>query len=102
MGQGVGRGRSGLPERRAAVSEAYSARSAGGSGGERAAAWLSFMAAPAFATMALITAHPGGGMAPLCMGVEHGPLVSGMVPMYLMMGAFHSGPWLRMIARWRS
>jgi hypothetical protein len=75
------------------VSEAYSARSAGGSGGERAAA---------FATMALITAHPGGGMAPLCMGVEHGPLVSGMVPMYLMMGAFHSGPWLRMIARWRS
>jgi hypothetical protein len=82
------------------MSEAYSARSAGGCAAvARAAAdWLSFMAAPAFAVMAFMTARLGGGVEQACMGVEHGSLISGMVPMYLMMGALHSGPWLRLIA----
>ncbi len=71
----------------------------GGAAVARAAAdWLSLAAAPAFAAMALVTARLGGGMAPVCAGVEHGSLMSGMVPMYLMMGAFHVAPWLRLIA----
>ena len=88
------------------MSEAYSARSDGGGDGAafaRAAAdWLSLAAAPAFAFMALMTAYLDGGLAPVCMGVEHGSPMSGMVPMYLMMSAFHSGPWLRLIAGVRS
>jgi hypothetical protein len=29
---------------------------------------------------------------------EHGSLLSGMVPMYLLMSAFHSSPWLKLIS----
>jgi hypothetical protein len=72
-----------------------------GAGVARAAAdWLGLAAAPAFATMALMTGCLGGGTEPLCSA--HDSLMSGMVPMYLLMSAFHVGPWLRMIARWRS
>ena len=63
-----------------------------------AAECLSLAAAPAFATMALMTAALGGGMDPLCSSAPHGSIMSGMVPMYLMMSAFHSGAWLRLIA----
>jgi hypothetical protein len=71
---------------------------ADGAAGARAAAdWLTLAAAPAFATMALLTAALGGGAEPLCTA-EHGTLLSGMVPMYLMMTAFHVAPWLRLIA----
>jgi len=62
-----------------------------------AADWLGLAAAPTFATMALLTAVLGGGAAPLC-AAEHGPLMSGMVPMYALMSAFHVAPWLRLIA----
>ena len=62
-----------------------------------AADWLGLAAAPAFATMALATAVLGAGAAPLC-SPEHGSLVSGMAPMYVLMSAFHAGPWLRLIA----
>jgi hypothetical protein len=83
------------------MSDACLAHSPGRAAAARVAAdWLSLAAAPAFATMALATAHLGGGMAPVCMA-EHGSLMSGMVPMYLMMGAVHSGRWLRLIAGWR-
>jgi hypothetical protein len=67
-----------------------------------AAEWLSLAAAPSFATMALMTAGLGGGMDPLCSEMQHGSIMSGMVPMYLMMGALHSAPWLRLIAGRRS
>jgi hypothetical protein len=60
-----------------------------------AADWLGLAAAPAFAMMALMTGALGGGAEPLCSA--HGSLMSGMVPMYLLMTAFHAGPWLRMI-----
>ncbi len=93
------------------MSGACPASLTGGGGGvlaplARAAAdWLGLAAAPAFAMMALMTAGLGAGVAPVCMGAEHGSPMSGMVPMYLMMSAFHSGPWLRLIAgrgrRWR-
>jgi hypothetical protein len=50
--------------------------------------------------MALMTAAFGGGMEPLCSA--HGSLMSGMIPMYVLMSAFHVGPWLRLIAGWRN
>jgi hypothetical protein len=59
---------------------------------------LSLAAAPAFLTMALVTALLGGGADPLCSAMGHGSLMSGMAPMYLLMGAFHIAPWLRLIA----
>jgi len=64
--------------------------------------WLGLAAAPAFAMMALMTICLSGGMDPLCSATPFGSLVSGMVPMYLMMSAVHSAPWLRLIASWRS
>jgi hypothetical protein len=67
-----------------------------------AADWLGLAAAPAFATMALVTAGLGGGMEPLCSVTQQGSLLSGMVPMYLMMSAFHTAPWLRLISGRRS
>jgi hypothetical protein len=60
-----------------------------------AADGLGLAAAPAFAAMALTTAALGGGAEPLCSA--HGSLMSGMVPMYLLMSAFHVGPWLRLM-----
>ena len=59
---------------------------------------LSLAAAPTFAVMALLSAIPGGG-APdlLCSAASASPL-GGMIPMYLLMSAFHSAPWLRLIA----
>jgi hypothetical protein len=91
------------------MSAAWSANSAGaGSHGDGAAVarvaadWLSLAAAPTFAMMALMTAVLGGGAEPLCSATQHGSLMSGMVPMYLLMGAFHSAPWLRLISGRRS
>jgi hypothetical protein len=67
-----------------------------------AADWLGLAAAPAFVTMALMTFCLGGEAQPLCVAPEHAALMSGMVPMYFMMGAFHSAPWLRLIAGCRT
>jgi hypothetical protein len=61
--------------------------------------WLSLAAAPTFAIMALLTGALGGG-APdiLCAASQGGSPLSGMVPMYLLMTAFHLAPWLRLIS----
>ncbi len=60
--------------------------------------WLSLAAAPTFAIMALLTAVVGGGpLDALCSAATASP-VGGMVPMYLLMSAFHSAPWLKLIA----
>jgi len=68
-----------------------------------AADWLSLAAAPTFAIMALVTGLLGGGaMDALCSASHGGSLLGGMVPMYTLMAAFHSGSWLRLISRWRS
>ncbi|OKO73986.1 hypothetical protein AC629_35635 [Bradyrhizobium sp. NAS80.1] len=64
------------------------------------ARWLGLAAAPTFAIMALLTAVLGGPADMLCSG-EHGSLLSGMVPMYLLMSAFHSTAWLKLIAERR-
>ena len=64
-----------------------------------ATGWLSLAAAPTFAIMALMTAAVGGGDA-LCSAAGAAPL-GGMVPVYLLMSAFHSAPWLKLISRRR-
>ena len=66
--------------------------------GWRAADLLSFAAAPTFAVMALVTAVGGGGpLAALCSAGPDASVLSGMVPMYVLMSAFHAAPWLRLI-----
>ncbi len=62
--------------------------------------WLSLAAAPTFAMMALLTRIYGGGMPDmLCSAAQDISPLSGMVPMYLLMSAFHSAPWLKLILR---
>jgi hypothetical protein len=64
-----------------------------------AAGWLSLAAAPTFAIMALLTAVLGGGSADmLCSAAHDASPLSGMVPMYVLMSAFHSAPWLKLIS----
>ncbi|MER8394643.1 hypothetical protein NKH80_13255 [Mesorhizobium sp. M0904] len=62
-----------------------------------AADWLSFAAAPAFATMALLT-FLGGAPDMMCSTGQDASPLGGMVPMYLLMSAFHLGPWLRRVS----
>ena len=63
-----------------------------------AADWLCLAAAPIFAIMALLTGVVGGGPADMLCATAHGSLLNGMVPMYLLMSAFHSAPWLKLIS----
>ncbi|WP_411971019.1 hypothetical protein [Mesorhizobium sp. CA16] len=58
--------------------------------------WLCLAATPTFATMALLTAAHGGEDM-MCM--SGASALGGMVPMYLLMAAFHLAPWLRLAAR---
>ena len=64
--------------------------------------WLCLAAAPAFAIMALLTGISGGGAADmLCSTADAFPL-GGMVPMYLLMSAFHLAPWLKLFSHRRN
>ncbi len=64
---------------------------------------LSLAAAPTFAIMALLTGIQDGGMSGmLCSAAHDASPLSGMVPMYLLMSAFHSAPWLKLVAGRRS
>jgi hypothetical protein len=62
----------------------------------RLAKWLCLAATPTFAIMALLTGLHGSPMDTLCSSGRAAPL-SGMIPMYLLMSAFHSSPWLKLI-----
>ena len=63
---------------------------------------LSLAAAPTFAIMALLTVIQGDGMQDMvCAAAPNASPLTGMVPMYLLMSAFHSAPWLRLITNWR-
>jgi hypothetical protein len=79
-------------------------RSEGGHGSARPAAdWLCLAAAPTFAIMALLTSVLGASQPDiLCSTAEHTSPLSGMTAMYLLMSAFHSPPWLKLIARRRN
>jgi hypothetical protein len=49
--------------------------------------------------MALLTVVLGSSAPdPLC-SAAHASALTGMVPMYLLMSAFHLAPWLRLISR---
>ena len=65
-----------------------------------AADFLYLAAAPTFAIMALLSAVLGGGP-PDALCLSASPL-SGMVPMYWLMSAFHLAPWLKLISRRRN
>ncbi len=61
---------------------------------------LPLAAAPTFALMALLTWISGSDAPAMLCSVTHGAsALCGMVPMYLLMSAFHSAPWLKLIAR---
>jgi hypothetical protein len=73
----------------------------GGAAVSRLVRWLALAATPTFAIMAVLTAMIGGGPADMLCAAGHGAMLGGMVPMYLLMSAFHAGAWLRLIAeRW--
>jgi hypothetical protein len=66
------------------------------------AKWLHFAAAPTFTTMALLTVvFDSAAPSVLCSAASSSTL-DGMAPMYLLMAAFHLGPWLRLISRRRN
>jgi hypothetical protein len=84
------------------MSEACSDANAGGAKRQNAAASgaaskLGLAASPTFALMALLTSGGSVGSAGmLCSTADMSPL-SGMPAMYLLMSAFHAGPWLTLI-----
>jgi hypothetical protein len=66
------------------------------------AKWLRLAAAPTFAVMALLTVVFDSGLSNALCSAAGGLGLSGMAPMYLLMGVFHSAPWLKLISRRRN
>jgi hypothetical protein len=67
-----------------------------------AAGWLGLAAGPTFAAMALLTCVASGDADMMCSAAQDASPLSGMIPMYLLMSAFHSAPWLKLITNWLS
>jgi hypothetical protein len=65
-----------------------------------AAGWLGIVATPTFIGMALLSYASGADGTMNC-SASAMSLWGGMVPMYALMGIFHSGAWLRRLARRR-
>jgi hypothetical protein len=63
-----------------------------------AADFLCLAAAPTFGIMALLTGVLGGGPPDMLCSAQDASPLGGMVPMYLLMSAFHSAPWLKLIS----
>jgi hypothetical protein len=93
------------------MTEAHRVDPAGGAGCDHDGAsaalgiakWLSLAATPTFAIMALLTGVLGGGRPDvLCSAAHDASPLTGMVPMYLLMSAFHSAPWLKLVSSRRS
>lgn len=74
----------------------------GNAAAKGAADFLYLAAAPTFAIMALLTGVLGGGSADALCSIAGASQLGGMMPMYLLMSAFHSAPWLKLIAGRRS
>ncbi len=64
-----------------------------------AADWVCLAAAPTFAIMGLLAGVLHGPENMICSAAHGASPLSGMVGMYLLMAAFHSAPWLRLITR---
>lgn len=62
----------------------------------RAADGLCLAAAPTFALMALFSYLSSGELGMQCIAMSGASSLSGMPVMYLLMGAFHLSPWLRL------
>ena len=62
---------------------------------------LSLAAAPTFAIMALVTVIQGDGMQGMLCAARNASPLTGMATMYLLMGAFHLAPWLKLIVNRR-
>lgn len=63
---------------------------------------LSLAAAPTFALMALLAGIPDSGAHQMsCAAAMHMSPLTGMLPMYVLMSAFHVTPWLKVISRGR-
>ena len=61
--------------------------------------FLSLAAAPTFALMALLAgAIDAAPQDLLCSNTQHASPLNGMVVMNLLMSAFHSAPWLKLIS----
>jgi hypothetical protein len=83
------------------MGEAYSGESRNVAAG--AVDFLSLAAAPTFAIMALLTgALDAGPPDMLCSAKQPASPLNGMVVMYLLMSAFHSAPWLKLISSRRN
>ena len=68
-----------------------------GAGRLRVTDALALAASPTFAVMGLSTSVLGGGPTEmLCAAAQQSPL-SGMTAMYLLMSAFHAGPWMKLM-----
>ena len=74
----------------------------GGNATPGVARWLGLVAAPTFAIMALWNGLFSGQPDMLCMAMQGSSPMSGMTIMYLLMSAFHSAPWVKLIAGPRS
>ena len=59
-------------------------------------------ATPTFAILALLTGLGGSPPDMLCSAAQDASPLSGMVTMYLLMSAFHSAPWLKLVSSRRS
>ena len=61
--------------------------------------FMGLAAAPTFAAMALLSCLPAGNPHEMiCSIMRHAAPLNGMAWMYLLMSAFHTTPWLRLIS----
>jgi hypothetical protein len=68
----------------------------------RAPGWLTLGATPTFVFMSMLTGlGEGHDMSMSCSAASH-TVLSGMGLMYVLMSAFHFGPWLKLVCRRRS
>jgi hypothetical protein len=68
-----------------------------GSAARDMADWLCLAATPTFAVVALLTVLDDDQQDMLCAAMQHASPLGGMVLMYLLMAAFHSAPWLKLL-----
>ncbi len=73
-----------------------------GNGALNIARWLGLAAAPTFAMMALWTGLSSDHPDMLCMSMQGSSPLSGMTVMYMLMGAFHLSPWIKLVSGRRS